>query len=70
MGEADAAAGYYQAYLGSERQFRKDGAWGQKKIHKFCTPPQPLELGNETDFEYHFEEDSLGDNETNTDLLN
>ena len=40
---------YYEAYLGSERQFRKEGGWRKKKIHKFCTPA--LNLGNETDFD-------------------
>lgn len=62
---------YYEAYLGSERLFRKEGAWGKKKIHKFCTPSGDRidsylnfeRLGNKTDSYYDFEEDGFPNRE-------
>ena len=52
VGDTASAPGYYEAYLGSERRFRKEGSWGAKKIHKFCTPA--MALGNETDYDLDF----------------
>jgi len=72
VGETTAEPGYYQANLGSEQQFRKVGSWGAKKVHKFCTPPSPLDMGNETDIDFDFEEDfdeEDFDEETDADLL-
>ena len=49
--------GYYRGFIDSEQIFGKEGNWGNKKIHKFCTPSlgneteEELFLGNETDID-------------------
>ena len=66
---------YYEANLGSEQLFRKEGAWRKKKIHKFCTPSGDKidsylnfgRLGNEGDSYFEFEEDEFPFNETDSD---
>jgi len=35
------SAGYYKGFLGNEMRFMKQGNFGKKKTHRFCTPSDP-----------------------------